>query len=156
VVLPVGSQSLQVNKRQLLTAQRRNRAGVLASLAELELELGRERRAAAREARRARGQHNGRPKALDEKKAALAMRMRASGEAASTIANALGVSRSTVPQNGAQVRDLKLTYLVAAVLMSVVMLCAARSAIMTTDACGCPRTGRGMTDASATHKFLVP
>ena len=47
-------------------------AGVLASLAELELELGRERRAAAREARRARGQHIGRPKALDEKKAALA------------------------------------------------------------------------------------
>lgn len=31
-------------------------AGVLASLAELELELGRERRAASREARRARGQ----------------------------------------------------------------------------------------------------
>jgi len=31
-------------------------AGVLASLAELELELGRERRTAAREARRARGQ----------------------------------------------------------------------------------------------------
>ena len=40
-------------------------AGVLASLAELELELGRERRAAAREARRARGQTIGRPKALD-------------------------------------------------------------------------------------------
>src|SRR6478735_5266077 len=40
-------------------------AGVLASLAELELELGRERRAAAREARRARGQSIGRPKALD-------------------------------------------------------------------------------------------
>jgi DNA invertase Pin-like site-specific DNA recombinase len=38
-------------------------AGVLASLAELELELGRERRSAAREARRARGQHVGRPKA---------------------------------------------------------------------------------------------
>jgi DNA invertase Pin-like site-specific DNA recombinase len=45
-------------------------AGVLASLAELELELGRERRAAAREVRRARGQSIGRPKALDEKKAA--------------------------------------------------------------------------------------
>src|ERR1700756_4460069 len=45
-------------------------AGVLASLAELELELGRERRAAAREARRARGQHIGRPKALDPKKRA--------------------------------------------------------------------------------------
>jgi DNA invertase Pin-like site-specific DNA recombinase len=50
-------------------------AGVLASLAELELELGRERRTVAREARRARGQHIGRPKALDEKKAALAQRM---------------------------------------------------------------------------------
>jgi DNA invertase Pin-like site-specific DNA recombinase len=69
-------------------------AGVLASLAELE--LGRERRAAAREARRARGQHIGRPKALDEKKAALAQRMHANGESASTIANALGVSRATV------------------------------------------------------------
>jgi DNA invertase Pin-like site-specific DNA recombinase len=71
-------------------------AGVLASLAELELELGRERRSAAREARRARGQHIGRPKALDEKNAALAKRMHASGEAASTIATALGVSRATV------------------------------------------------------------
>ena len=70
-------------------------AGVLASLAELELELGRERRAAAREARRARGQHIGRPKALDEKKAELARRMHASGEPASTIATALGVSRAT-------------------------------------------------------------
>jgi DNA invertase Pin-like site-specific DNA recombinase len=71
-------------------------AGVLASLAELELELGRERRTAAREARRARGQHIGRPKALDEKKAALARRMHASGESASMIATALGVSRATV------------------------------------------------------------
>jgi DNA invertase Pin-like site-specific DNA recombinase len=71
-------------------------AGVLASLAELELELGRERRAAAREARRTRGQHIGRPKALDEKKAALAQRMHAKGESASTIATALGVSRATV------------------------------------------------------------
>jgi DNA invertase Pin-like site-specific DNA recombinase len=71
-------------------------AGVLASLAELELELGRERRTAAREARRARGQHIGRPKVLDEKKAALAQRMHASGESASTIAATLGVSRATV------------------------------------------------------------
>ena len=78
------------------TAAGRMVAGVLASLAELELELGRERRAAAREARRARGQHIGRPKVLDEKKTALAMRMHASGESASTIANALGVSRATV------------------------------------------------------------
>jgi adenylate cyclase len=71
-------------------------AGVLASLAELELELGRERRSAAREARRARGQSIGRPKKLDESKAALAQRMHASGEPATTIASALGVSRATV------------------------------------------------------------
>jgi DNA invertase Pin-like site-specific DNA recombinase len=71
-------------------------AGVLASLAELELELGRERRAASREARRARGQSLGRPKALDKSKANLARRMHSSGEPASTIATALGVSRATV------------------------------------------------------------
>src|ERR1700742_4279387 len=57
-------------------------AGVLASLAELELELGRERRAASREARRARGQSIGRPKSLDQSKTALAQRMHASGESA--------------------------------------------------------------------------
>ena len=71
-------------------------AGVLASLAELELELGRERRAAAREARRARGQSIGRPRVLDKSKSALAQRMHASGESASTIAATLGVSRATV------------------------------------------------------------
>jgi DNA invertase Pin-like site-specific DNA recombinase len=71
-------------------------AGVLASLAELELELGRERRTAARDARRARGQSIGRPKALDKSNSALAQRMHANGESASTIANALGVSRATV------------------------------------------------------------
>lgn len=71
-------------------------AGVLASLAELELELGRERRTASREARRARGQAIGRPKVLDASKAALAQRMHASGEGATTIAATLGVSRATV------------------------------------------------------------
>ena len=71
-------------------------AGVLASLAELELELGRERRSAAREARRGRGQQIGRPKALDESEATLAQRMHASGESAGTIAATLGVSRATV------------------------------------------------------------
>jgi DNA invertase Pin-like site-specific DNA recombinase len=78
------------------TAAGRMVAGVLASLAELELELGRERRSAAREARRARGQAIGRPKALDAAKAALARRMHDSGEPASGIASALGVSRATV------------------------------------------------------------
>lgn len=71
-------------------------AGVLASLTELELELSRERRAAAREARRARSQSVGRPKALDGSKAALAQRMHASGESATMIATTLGVSRATV------------------------------------------------------------
>lgn len=71
-------------------------AGVLASLAELELELGRERRASAREARRARGQSIGRPKALDDSKTALAQRMHATGESATTIAALFGVSRATV------------------------------------------------------------
>jgi DNA invertase Pin-like site-specific DNA recombinase len=69
---------------------------MVASLAELELELGQERRAAAREAPRARGQHIGRPRALDKSKSALALRMHANGESASTIANAHGVSRATV------------------------------------------------------------
>jgi DNA invertase Pin-like site-specific DNA recombinase len=71
-------------------------AGVLASLAELELELGRQRRTAARDARRARGQSIGRPKALDDSKTALARRMHTSGESANTIASTLGVSRATV------------------------------------------------------------
>jgi DNA invertase Pin-like site-specific DNA recombinase len=71
-------------------------AGVLASLAELELELGKERRTAARDARRARGQSIGRPKALTDEKVALARRMHDGGESASTIATTLGVSRATV------------------------------------------------------------
>ena len=71
-------------------------AGVLASLAGLELELGRERRSAAREARRARGQSIGRPKVLDPSKTALAQRMHNNGESAGTIAATLGVSRATV------------------------------------------------------------
>lgn len=78
------------------TAAGRMVAGVLASLAELELELGKERRTAAREARRARGQAIGRPKALDAQKSALAQRMHAAGEPATTIAATLGVSRATV------------------------------------------------------------
>ena len=80
-------------------------AGVLASLAELELELGKERRTAAREARRARGQAIGRPKALTDEKSALACRMHESGESASTIAAALSVSRATVYRVLAEATD---------------------------------------------------
>jgi len=78
------------------TAAGRMVAGVLASLAELELELGRERRSAARDARRARGQHVGRPKALDKSKADLARRMHAAGEPVKTIAETLRVSQATI------------------------------------------------------------
>jgi hypothetical protein len=79
---------------------------MLASLAELELELGQERRAAAREARRVRCQAIGRPKRLDKSKAALAQRMHASGESTNTTtpsairgpaAVTLSVPTSTVP-----------------------------------------------------------
>lgn len=71
-------------------------AGVLASLAELELELGRERRAAAKAARKARGLPIGRPRALSPEQVALAERMRASGEPVPVIAETLGVSRATM------------------------------------------------------------
>jgi hypothetical protein len=64
-------------------------------ICQLELELRRERRAPAREARRTREQHIGHPKALDVKKAGLAQRMHGDGESASTTANTLGVSRCT-------------------------------------------------------------
>lgn len=78
------------------TATGRMIAGVLASLAELELELQRERVAATKAARKSRGQSIGRPKALDANKAALAERMRASGEPVPVIAQAVGASRATV------------------------------------------------------------
>ena len=64
-------------------------------LAEFELELGRERRAAAREARRHGASRLGGHKALDETKAGLAQRKQASGGSATTIAATLGVSRAT-------------------------------------------------------------
>jgi DNA invertase Pin-like site-specific DNA recombinase len=82
-------------------------AGVLASLAELELELGRERRSASRDARRARGQSIGRPKALTDEKVALARRMHDSGESASTIAATLRVSRATIYRVLAEQADVQ-------------------------------------------------
>lgn len=77
------------------TAAGRMLAGVLASLAELELELGRERRAASREARTARGVSNGRPPKLSAEQVAMARRMREAGEPMPMIAETFGVSRAT-------------------------------------------------------------
>jgi len=45
---------------------------------------------------RARGQHIGRPEALDKSKSALAQRMHASGESANVMAAMLGACRATV------------------------------------------------------------
>ena len=70
--------------------------GIMASLAELELELGRERRAAAKAARRARNLPIGRPRSLSPEQIALAERMRAAGEPVPEIAKTLGVSRPTM------------------------------------------------------------
>ena len=71
-------------------------AGVLASLAELELELGRERRAAARESRRARGQPIGRPKALTGSQREQVLKLHAAGESVLDIAKSFRVGRDTV------------------------------------------------------------
>ena len=74
------------------TAVGRSVMGIMASLAELECELGRERRAAAKASRKARGLPIGRPRKLTDDKLALAERMRAGGEPVSTIAETLGIS----------------------------------------------------------------
>ena len=79
-----------------LNATGRMIAGVLASLAELELELQRERRSAAKAARKSRGLPIGRPRDLAPDQIELAERMRASGEPVPVIAEALGVSRATL------------------------------------------------------------
>ncbi|WP_019969760.1 recombinase family protein [Mycobacterium sp. 141] len=71
-------------------------AGVLASLAELELELQRERRAASKSARKARGLPIGRPKALSDAQIRQALQLRASGEPIPEIAATLGASRATI------------------------------------------------------------
>lgn len=78
------------------TATGRAVFGVMASMAELELELGRERRAAAKAARKARDLPIGRPRALAADQVALAERMRATGEPVPVIAKTLGVGRATL------------------------------------------------------------
>jgi DNA invertase Pin-like site-specific DNA recombinase len=71
-------------------------AGILASLAELELELGRERRLAARDARRARGLSVGRPKALSGRQADQVLKLYESGTPVPDIAATFKVGRDTV------------------------------------------------------------
>jgi DNA invertase Pin-like site-specific DNA recombinase len=78
------------------TATGRMIMGIMASLAELELELGRERRAAAKASRKARNLPIGRPRSLTADEIDLAERMRAAGEPVPVIAEHLGVSRPTL------------------------------------------------------------
>ncbi len=70
--------------------------GIFGALAQYERALIAERAEAAREAARSRGRHIGRPRVLDDEQAALARRMRASGESVAQIHRALGVSRATL------------------------------------------------------------
>lgn len=69
---------------------------IFAGIAEYERTLIAERSAAAREARRARGQAVGRKPALSAEQQALAGRMKHAGESAAMIAKTLGCSRATV------------------------------------------------------------
>lgn len=71
-------------------------AGVLASLAELELEFGKERRAASRQARKERGLPIGRPKVLNADQLRQARSLRTAGEPVERIAKSLGVGRATM------------------------------------------------------------
>jgi len=70
--------------------------GVMASMAELELELQRERVAAAKAARKARDLPMGRPKRLTAAQVRQAETLRASGEPVAVIAETLGASVATV------------------------------------------------------------
>lgn len=78
------------------TAAGRMVAGVLASLAELELELQRERRAAAQAARRRRGLPVGRPKSLSARQVDQVLKLHAAGTSVLEIAATFGVGRDTV------------------------------------------------------------
>lgn len=70
--------------------------GIFATLAEYERKLINERAAQAREAAQARGKQTGRPRAMTAEQAAMARRMKASGESVRDICKTLKVSRSTL------------------------------------------------------------
>ena len=70
--------------------------GILMSIAEYERELVRERTALKLEHARKSGWKFGRPAKLTSDQAALAQRMKASGETATTICRTLGIGRTTL------------------------------------------------------------
>jgi len=70
-------------------------AAIMATLAELELELGRERRAAARAARRARQLPVTKPHKLSAARQDQLRRLAATGEPVTELAAAFGIGRAT-------------------------------------------------------------
>ena len=69
---------------------------IMATIAELELELGKERRAASREARIARGLAATKPMKLDAVQQKRLLRLYQQGEPVSELASMFGISRSTL------------------------------------------------------------
>ena len=70
-------------------------AAIMATLAELELELGRERRAASRDSRRARGLPATKPAKLPFERQQQLRRLAKTGEPVPELAKAFGISRAT-------------------------------------------------------------
>jgi DNA invertase Pin-like site-specific DNA recombinase len=70
-------------------------AAIMATLAELELELGRERRAASRESRRARSLPATKPPKLSPERQEQLRRLAATGEPVHQLAEAFGIGRAT-------------------------------------------------------------
>lgn len=70
-------------------------AAIMASLAELELELGRERRAASRESRRARHLPATKPPKLSPERQEQLRRLAVTGEPVHQLAEAFGIGRAT-------------------------------------------------------------
>jgi len=70
-------------------------AAIMATLAELELELGRERRAASRESRRARRLPATKPYKLSPERQQQLRRLAATGEPVRELASAFGIGRAT-------------------------------------------------------------
>lgn len=80
-------------------------AGIMATLAELELELGRERRAASREARRSRNMPATKPPKLTPERQDQLRRLAATGEPVRELAKAFGIGRATAYRYLAIVSD---------------------------------------------------
>jgi DNA invertase Pin-like site-specific DNA recombinase len=70
-------------------------AAIMATLAELELELGRERRSASRESRRARRLPATKPPKLGAERQEQLRRLAATGEPVRELASAFGIGRAT-------------------------------------------------------------